>query len=87
VQTVRREDNPFLHQLLSIVGELSGVPVLLNTSLNLRGEPIVETPADALALFVQRPIDGLVLGDRLVRKYSPWSTPAIHGSTGKRPAA
>lgn len=83
VQTVRREDNPFLYQLLCTVGELAGVPVLLNTSLNLRGEPMVETPADALALFVQRPIDGLVLGDRLVRKYSPWSTPPVQPSTGR----
>lgn len=72
VQTVRAEDNPFLHRLLQLVGEATGVPVLINTSLNLRGKPIVETPADALDLFVQRPIDALVLGDRLVRKYSPW---------------
>ena len=72
VQTVREEDNPFLHALLGAVGELTGVPVLLNTSLNLRGDPIVETPEDAMKLFVSRPIDVLVLGDRLVRKYSPW---------------
>jgi carbamoyltransferase len=75
VQTVRAEDNPFLHALLGHVGDLTGVPVLLNTSLNLRGEPIVETPEDAIALFVQRPIDALVLDDRIVRKYSPWVTP------------
>lgn len=81
VQTVRAEDNPFLHRLLGLVGELTGVPVLLNTSLNLRGEPIVETPADAINLFVQRPIDVLVLEDRLVRKYSPWVPPsALAGS-------
>jgi carbamoyltransferase len=72
VQTVRAEDNPFLHRLLEIVGELTGVPVLLNTSLNLPGKPIVETPRDALDLFVERPIDALVLGGCLVRKYSPW---------------
>jgi len=72
VQTVRAEDNSFLHRLLGFVGELTGVPVLLNTSLNLRGEPIVETPEDAINLFIQRPVDVLVLGDRLVRKYSPW---------------
>lgn len=72
VQTVRAEDNPFLHRLLEIVGELTGVPVLLNTSLNLPGKPIVETPGDALELFVERPIDALVLGKHLVRKYSPW---------------
>jgi carbamoyltransferase len=76
VQTVRAEDNPFLHRLLGIVGELSGVPVLLNTSLNLPGKPIVETPTDALELFIERPIDALVLGDRLVHKYSPWVPPS-----------
>jgi len=81
VQTVRAEDNPFLHRLLGLVGEFSGVPVILNTSLNLRGEPIVETPADAINLFIQRPVDVLVLGDRLVRKYSPWVAPsALAGS-------
>jgi len=38
----RPRDNPFLHRLLELVGDLTGVPVLINTSLNLRGEPIVE---------------------------------------------
>lgn len=77
VQTVRAEDNPFLHALLGHVGELTGMPVLLNTSLNLRGEPIVETPDDAMRLFIQRPIDALVLDDRIVRKYSPWVPPGV----------
>jgi carbamoyltransferase len=72
VQTVRPEDEPFLHRLLRCVGDATGVPIVLNTSLNRRGEPIVETPTDALALFVDRPVDVLVLGDRLIRKYSPW---------------
>lgn len=76
VQTVRQEDNPFLHCLLGWVGEQTGVPVLLNTSLNFPGRPIVETPADALELFVHRPIDALVLGDRVVRKYTPWVAPS-----------
>ena len=82
VQTVREEDNPFLHRLLEEVGERQEMPVLLNTSLNLPGEPIVETAADALDLFVQRPIDALVLGDRLVRKYSPWISPALLSGNG-----
>jgi carbamoyltransferase len=73
VQTVRATDNPFLYRLLELIGELIGVPVLLNTSLNSRGKPIVETPSDALALFTQRPIDLLILGDRMVRKYTPWA--------------
>lgn len=91
VQTVRAEDNPFLHRLLEAVGELTGVPVLLNTSLNLRGMPIVETPGDAIDLFVQTPIDLLVLGDRVVRKYSPWVPttflPAFLGSERDRPSS
>lgn len=75
VQSVRAEDEPFLHDLLGRVGSLTGVPVLLNTSLNLPDAPIVETPEEALALFVRRPIDALVLGDRLITKYTPWVAP------------
>jgi carbamoyltransferase len=80
VQTVRMEDNPFLHRLLVLIGEATGVPVLLNTSLNFPGKPIVETPAEAMEVFVQRPIDVLVLGDRIVRKYSPWVAPSLLGA-------
>jgi carbamoyltransferase len=76
VQTVRSEDNPFLHELLCRVGAATGVPVLINTSLNGRNEPIVETPADAISLFIDRPIDLLVLESHLVRKYTPWAEPA-----------
>jgi carbamoyltransferase len=75
LQTVRPEDNPFLHRILELIGESTGIPVLLNTSLNFPEKPIVETPADALELFVARPIDTLVLGDRMVRKHSPWADP------------
>ena len=81
VQTVRAEDNPFLHDLLERMGERTGVPVLLNTSLNLREEPIVETPADATGLFLRCPIDLLVLGDMIVRKYSPWAPPPLHSAS------
>ena len=56
VQSVRSEDNPFLYAVLKRVGEHTGIPVLLNTSLNLRGKPIVERPVDALDLFIERPI-------------------------------
>ena len=75
IQTVRSEDNPFLHQLLTEYGRLTGVPVLLNTSLNLPGAPIAESPEDALDVFLRRPIDLLVLNDLVVRKYSPWASP------------
>ena len=83
VQTVRREDNPFLHRLLNLVGDSTGVPVLLNTSLNLRGEPIVEMPDDAVAMFLRCPIDMLVLEDRVARKHSPWATPSFISSDAR----
>ncbi|MCZ6572679.1 MAG: carbamoyltransferase [Planctomycetota bacterium] len=68
VQTVRREDNPAFHALLEAFGELTGVPVLLNTSFNVRGEPIVETPLDAVDTFLMTDLDVLVLNDWIVRK-------------------
>jgi carbamoyltransferase len=67
-----------------VPGQQTGVPVLLNTSLNLRDEPIVETPADAIGLFLRCPIDLLVLGDRIVRKYSPWAPPPLDASSFPR---
>ena len=51
VQTVRREHNERLYLMLKEFEDLTGVPVLLNTSFNIRGEPIVETPADAMKCF------------------------------------
>jgi carbamoyltransferase len=68
VQTVAREWNPRYYSLIESFGQLTGVPVLLNTSFNLRGEPIVNTPAQAYSTFVRSGIDVLVLGDYLVRK-------------------
>jgi carbamoyltransferase len=68
LQTVREEWNPRFHRLLTRWGQASGTPVLLNTSFNLRGEPIVTTPADALSTFERSGLDLLVLGDVLVTK-------------------
>ncbi len=87
VQSVRAEDEPFLHDLLGRLGELTGVPVLLNTSLNLPDVPIVETPEEALNLFVERPIDALTLGDRLVTKYTPWVVPGALPVPSRGPRA
>ncbi|MFI6639116.1 carbamoyltransferase [Streptomyces sp. NPDC050504] len=66
VQTVAREDNPRLWELIGAFGELTGVPVLLNTSFNLRGQPIVRDPGTALATYLRSELDHLVLGDFLV---------------------
>ena len=68
LQTVRREWNPLYHRVIESFGEQTGVPVVLNTSFNLRGEPIVNTPADALSTFARSGIDTLYLGDFVIRK-------------------
>jgi carbamoyltransferase len=66
VQTVTRESNPLYYALLKAVGARTGVPVIVNTSFNVRGEPIVCSPEDAIACFLQTGIDALVLGNCLV---------------------
>ncbi len=68
VQTVTREENARLYDLLKAFDALTGVPVLINTSLNVRGEPMVETPGDAVACFLGTGIDALVLHDTLMAK-------------------
>jgi carbamoyltransferase len=70
LQTVRQEDNPILYALLKEFESLTSVPVLLNTSFNVKGEPIVETPGNALACFLGTGIDCLVLHDLLITKNS-----------------
>ncbi len=68
VQSIRRSEQPELHALLQEIGTATGVPILLNTSLNLAGEPIVETPAEAIDLFKRSRLDALVLGQHLLTK-------------------
>jgi carbamoyltransferase len=68
LQTVRRETNPRYYRLLERFGMATGVPVLLNTSLNLTGEPIANTPAEAFSTFSRSGLDMLVLGDCIVTK-------------------
>ena len=68
VQTVRRDTNPRYYDLLKAFGRATGVPVLVNTSFNVRGEPIVNTPRDALNAFWSTPLDALVIGSFLLEK-------------------
>jgi carbamoyltransferase len=68
VQTVREDQNPRLYRLLKAFDALTGVPVLINTSFNVKGEPIVETPEDAVECFLSTGIDRLVLHDLAVDK-------------------
>jgi carbamoyltransferase len=71
LQTVHPETNPRYHRLLKAFGKLSGFPVLLNTSFNVMGEPIVESPMDAIRCFFTTGLDFLVLGNHLVGKRPP----------------
>jgi carbamoyltransferase len=68
LQTVFRETNPRYYELIRRFGEATGVPVVLNTSFNLKGEPIVTTPDNALNTFFASEMDTLVLGNHIVRK-------------------
>lgn len=68
VQTVDEDQNPILYRLLKEFDALTGVPVLVNTSFNIKGEPMVETPQDAVACFLGTGIDYLILHDTLISK-------------------
>lgn len=68
VQTVSKEDNSKMHQLLHHFEQLSGLPVLINTSFNVRGEPIVATVEDAVRCFFNTDMDILVIGDCIISK-------------------
>lgn len=68
VQTVSASTNPRLHGLLKAFEALTGVPVLINTSFNVKGEPIVETPQDAVQCFLSTGIDYLVMHDLVIEK-------------------
>jgi carbamoyltransferase len=67
-QTVEKEINPLYWRLIDEFGKRTGVPVVMNTSFNLRGEAIVHTPTDALRTFFSSGLDALVIGSFLVEK-------------------
>ncbi len=68
LQTIRKEWNPLYYDVVRGFGDATGVPVLLNTSFNLRGEPMVTTPANAIRTFMSSGIDVLVMERFVVRK-------------------
>ncbi|MFO0949469.1 MAG: carbamoyltransferase [Planctomycetota bacterium] len=68
VQTVDRERNPMLYKLMTKFHEKTGCPVIINTSFNVRSEPIVCTPEDAYRCFLMTDIDVLVLGRQVLKK-------------------
>ncbi|HQP91494.1 MAG TPA: carbamoyltransferase C-terminal domain-containing protein, partial [Candidatus Omnitrophota bacterium] len=68
VQPVNKVDNPLFYRLLEKFYQRTGMPALINTSFNLKGEPIVNTPEDALNTFFKSGMDALVLGHFLIKK-------------------
>jgi carbamoyltransferase len=69
LQTVHRETNPRYHELIKRVGQRTGIPVIVNTSFNVRGEPIVCTPEDAFRCFMGTEMDVLAVGNCLLWKH------------------
>ncbi len=68
IQTVDREDNPLYYQMIAKFDERYGCPVIINTSFNVRGEPIVCTPQDAYLCFMRTNMDYLIVGNFLIEK-------------------
>ena len=68
IQAVHRDVSPRYHRVIARFGELTGVPVVLNTSFNLRGEPIVNTPAEAFSTFERSDMDAVVMGHFVVSR-------------------
>ena len=68
IQTIKREDNPLYYDLIKEFHQLTGVPVIINTSFNVRGEPIVGSPRDAYNCFMGTNMDYLVIGNYVLDK-------------------
>ena len=68
LQTVTREESPLYYDLIAEFEKITGVPIVINTSFNVRGEPIVCTPHDAYLCFMRTNMDHLVLGHHLLDK-------------------
>ncbi len=68
LQTVLKDTHPLYHALISEFGKLSGVPVVLNTSFNVMGEPVVESPLQAIRCFYSTGLDVLVIGNYIIEK-------------------
>ena len=81
LQTVRKEDNPRYHALMEAFRQKTGCPVIINTSFNVRGEPIVCSPRDAYRCFMRTNMDYLVLNDFLLDKKEQ---PALEGDSDWR---
>ena len=68
VQTVNQKDNPIYYELIREVEKHTNVPMVLNTSLNVNGQPIVETIKEAINLFNTSDVDAIVINNRMILK-------------------
>lgn len=68
VQAVKKDEEPFIYELLTYFEQIKGIPVLLNTSFNVAGEPMVESPESALQTFLSTPLDILVMENYILYK-------------------
>jgi carbamoyltransferase len=68
LQAVDPEESPLYSRLIQTFGDATGVPVVLNTSFNLKGEPIVNTPSEAFSTFSQCGMDALIAGPHIIEK-------------------
>src|SRR5205807_4501950 len=81
LQTVSREQNPLFARLLEELGRIKGVPCVLNTSFNIKGEPIVCTPMDAVKCWASTGLDALVMGPFVLEKQA-LSLPEVDQAAG-----
>jgi carbamoyltransferase len=75
IQTVDRAEEPLVARMLDALERRTGVPVVVNTSLNTAGRPMVDDPRDALECFGSAPVTALALGPYLVRRHAAWMRP------------
>ena len=75
VQTVTEESNPLYHAVISAFAEQTGVPAIINTSFNIRGEPIVHSVSDALKCYYTTDMDALAIGPFLLEKSAAAEAP------------
>ena len=68
LQTVSKDINLLFYNLITEFYKITGIPVLINTSMNVRGEPIVDTPEQAYNMIVKTDMDYIVMGDYIIKK-------------------
>ena len=84
IQTVRRETNPLYYDIIDAFYRLTGCPLIVNTSFNVRGEPIVCTPEDAYRCFMRTNMDALVLEGHLLLKVEQAAAPGVDNEAWKK---